>query len=253
MWWLVVLAAIGGIIATLSRNGFTIPAIMILLPILYTLFNTVYSNFRGIRIFFRKSLNWLNISTFDIEFQSTFKLTPDSKIKNINKDYSIIEDLIYSLLKLDGYNESPNKLVDVSLDRVSGVRFFIRPHKIYFSIDQSDDGGITTLNIKAEARLKFKNGEKLLNDFLLGIYEKIEDLGLSKDKYIVKMSKNTKNKNFMKLHFIKELTSNEINSFSIHAKPKNLNIVITQEKIKVTATQKHDLIQGIRYSIELIN
>lgn len=198
-------------------------------------------------------MNWINISTFDVEFQSTFKFKNDSEIKDINKDYKLIEELIYKVLKKEGYTENKSKLIDISLDRVSGVKFFIKPHKIYLSIDQSNDGGEAKLLLNVDARLKYRNGEKILNDFLLGIYEKIEDLNFSKDKYIVKMSKNTKKADFMKNHFVKELTPKEVSNFSIIVKEKNLNITISQERVTVVTNQKHDLIQGIRYSIELIN
>lgn len=253
MWLLVIAASIGGILAIILKNGFTVITLMISLPVLYTLFNTIYSNSRKVRIKIRKFMNWINISTFDVEFQSTFKFKNDSEIKDINKDYKLIEELIYKVLKKEGYTENKSKLIDISLDRVSGVKFFIKPHKIYLSIDQSNDGGEAKLLLNVDARLKYRNGEKILNDFLLGIYEKIEDLNFSKDKYIVKMSKNTKKADFMKNHFVKELTPKEVSNFSIIVKEKNLNITISQERVTVVTNQKHDLIQGIRYSIELIN
>lgn len=253
MWLWVLLGAIGAIVATYTRFGFNTASVLISLPIFFTAFNTLFSNVRSVRIYWRKALNILSLSSFDMQFKAVFKVQDDSKIKNINQDYLLVQDAIYSVIKSEGIEGNKNSLVEPSFDRVSGVKFFVHPHKLYMSLDQSDDSGETNLSISTSGRLKYRNGEKVLNDFLIGLYENMESLGLKPNKYTLKLSKNSKQKNFMSKHFIKELKPNEIKSFNIVVNYSNLNISANQKEIVIVTRKKVNLIKGIKYSLEMIN
>ncbi|ADC49344.1 hypothetical protein BpOF4_06420 [Alkalihalophilus pseudofirmus OF4] len=254
MWWLVFFSAIGAIIATFTRFGFNVVAILITLPIIYTAFNTLYSNVRKVRILLRKTINVLSLSTFDMQFRAVFNIEEHkSKVKNINNDYLLIQDVIYDVLKNEGFSGKKNELIEPSLDRVSGVKFYIHPYKIYMSLDQSDNFGEQTLTLTATGRLKFRNGEAILNDFLINLYEGIENLGMPQNKYILKLSKNSKTDNFMTKHFIKELEPKEVKDFNILMNQSNMNITANHQEITIVTKQKINLIKGIKYSLELIN
>ncbi|WP_038220975.1 hypothetical protein, partial [Virgibacillus alimentarius] len=238
MWWLLFLSAVAAIIATFTRFGFSIIAVLIALPIIYTAFNTLFVNVRKIRILFRKAINILNLSTFDMQFRSVFNIENKSKIQNINKDYLIIQDIIYDILLKEGFSGKKNELIEPSLDRISGVKFYIHPYKIYMSIDQSDNFGEQSLTLTANGRLKYRNGEEVLNDFLINVYEGIEQLGLNQNKYILKLSKNTNIDGFMINHFIKELKTSEVESFNIKINHANINIAANHNEVTIVTKQK---------------
>lgn len=121
------------------------------------------------------------------------------------------------------------------------------------AIDQVDNAGERILTVSADARLRYRNGEKIISDFLINLYEGIEGLGLKQNKYTLKLSRNSKSKNFMTKHFIKELQPTEVATFNIKVNYSNINITANQNEVTIVTKQKVNLLKGIKYSLEIIN
>lgn len=255
MWYLMSISLLVSVVLQFYKTGFNVATIVIIIPTFVSLVKILYENSRKIRILFRKAKNGLNLSTFDIDFTAVFDIVENSSISNVDKDYLVIQTILYDLLKDKGYKGSKNELVEVSFDRVSGVKMYVRPHKIYFSFINTDNFGQKNLTIKSSAVLKYRNGEEIIRNFLIAFYRQLNDkLLLKENKYSMKISKNTKTGNFMSKHFIKELPPQEIDNFNIKVKKSNgVHITVNQKEIILVTHEKANLIDSVKYCVELIN
>lgn len=253
MWIIVLIGFLSAIIAQFHNLGFTYTTLLIVLPSVAAMLKIVYDNSAKFRHVYRTVLNTLNFNTFDMEFSAVFKLTEMSESFNVNKDYEKIQQIFHKILNQNGFKEKRNELIDLSFDKISGIKLYIHPYKMYFSIDQTDNFGENNLNLKASGRLKYKNGEKTIENFNVKLYAHLmEELKLDEIKYILKLEKNTKKKDFMKRHFIKEVDSDEIQSFQIKIDDPNVNLTVNNRELVLVASEKSYLINSIKNTVKLI-
>ncbi|KFI02028.1 hypothetical protein JN25_16500 [Bacillus sp. BSC154] len=131
---------------------------------------------------------------------------------------------------------------------------YIKPYKIYFSIIQTDNFGQMNLNVSASATLKYKNGQEIIEDFIVQFYQRIcDDLGVEENKYTMKVAKNTKKVDFMKKHFIKEVKPSDILSFNIKIKSNpGVHLSAHEKNIVLVTNQRTSLIKALDKVIKLI-
>jgi hypothetical protein len=254
MWILAIVGIIGSISVTIIRFGWNWATLLILVPLVSTLLTMIYTHSSQFRKWIRSVKNFLNLGTFDMVFDSNFKFTEETKLVNVNKDAEKLQDLFHKCLEREGFKGNKNELVNLSFARVSGIKLYVKPHKIYFELDQSDNGGISSLYVKATGRLKYKNAEDVLERYLISIYSNLcSELKLDESKYVLKLVKNTKKKDFMKKQFVKEIKADDISSFQIRIKKPDSIITATEENIQLVTKEKAYLISSIKTILKLIN
>lgn len=255
MWIFMLISLITSCVVQFISTGFTTATILIIIPTIVTLIKVLYENLDKFRVFYRRTINILNLSTFDIDFTAVFKIVNESKINNINKDYLKIQSIIYELLSTSGFKGSKNELIEISFDRISGVKMYVRPYKIYLSLSQTDNMGEINLTIRASAALKYRNANEIIENFLVSFYRHLCEKELVNEiKYIVKINKNTKKGNFMANHFIKEIKPDDIKNFEVNMKHnKNGILNINNKCINFITSERSDLINSIKKAVELIN
>lgn len=251
MWLVMLISLLVSVVFQVYKFGFNAATMIIIVPTVVSLIKVIFENSQKVRVFYRNAINKMNLSSFDIDFQSVFVITDTSNVKNINKDYLEIQTILYNILKNNGYDGGKNELVEPSMARVSGVKMYLRPHKMYMSFIQDEK----YLTIRTSATLKFKNGNEIIERLLIEFYRELtNNLHMKENKYIMKVSKNTQKENFMEKHFIKELTPKQIKGFEISVDHKSrFNLKVNNKEIVLVTKERADLVNAIKYSVELIN
>ncbi|MED1121287.1 hypothetical protein [Bacillus atrophaeus] len=254
MWVLMLLSLLATMFFQFHNKGFNWATGLIILPTFVALIKIIYEKFKKFRVAFRWVKNYFNFDNFDIDFQAVFNIVENSTLQKIKDDYTKVQTIFYDLLKNKGHTGRKNDLVEVSFDKFNNVKMYIKPYKIYFSIIQTDNFGQVNLNVNASATLKYKNGQEIIEEFIVQFYQKIcDDLGVQENKYTMKVAKNTKKVDFMKKHFIKELNPSDILSFNIKIKSNpDVQLSVHEKDIVLVTSQRASLIKALNNVIKLI-
>ncbi|QAW34128.1 hypothetical protein ETK61_15480 [Bacillus subtilis] len=254
MWVLMLLSLLATMLFQFYTKGFNWATGIIILPTLAALLKTIYDKSQKFRVGFRWVKNHFNFDNFDIDFQAVFNIVENSTLQKIKDDYTEVQTIFYDLLKNKGHTGRKNELVEVSFDKFNNVKMYIKPYKIYFSIIQTDNFGQMNLNVSASATLKYKNGQEIIEDFIVHFYQRIcDDLGVEENKYTMKVAKNTKKVDFMKKHFIKEVKPSDILSFNIKIKSNpGVQLSAHEKNIVLVTNQRTSLIKALDKVIKLI-
>ncbi|KKB72472.1 hypothetical protein [Bacillus sp. TH008] len=254
MWWMLLVSLIATMIYQIIDKGFNTLTALILLPTVTTFLRIIYDNSANIRNYLRTLKKLINYDNFDIVFQSVFNIEENSKLKDVKADHLMIQSILYELLTEQGFSGRKNDLIEVSFDKFNGVKFYVKPYKIYFSFSQTDNLGQINLYLEASGTLKFKNGEEIIDQFIVRFYEELcNAFELKENKYTIKVSKNTKKEDFMKSRFIKELKASNIKSFEIKIKgePKEF-LSVNQEQVEFVTERRASLNAALEKIIKLI-
>ncbi|ARD55601.1 hypothetical protein M5E03_03145 [Bacillus safensis] len=254
MWILMLLSLFATIIYQISTKGFNGVTTIIIFPTIVSIIKISYDYSSHFRVGFRRIKNFFNFDNYDIDFTAVFNVTDHSSLQRIKDDYTKVQTILYDLLKNKGHSGRKNELVEVSFDKFNNVKIYIKPYKIYFSIIQTDNFGQVNLNVNASATLKYKNGQEIIEDFIVRFYQMMcDNLGLEENKYTMKVAKNTKKVDFMKKHFIKEIKPSDILSFELNiiSKP-GVKLSVNEKNIVLVTSQRTSLINALNNVIKLI-
>ncbi|MFP7313738.1 hypothetical protein [Bacillus safensis] len=254
MWFFMLLSLIATMIYQFSTKGFNGATATILLPTVVSLIKVLYDKSSNFRVCFRWIKNHFNIDNYDIDLTAVFNINDDSTVKSLKADYTQIQTLLYDILKSRGISGAKNHLIEVSFNNFNDVIMYVKPYKIYFSFKETDNGGQVNLTVGASATLKYKNGQEIIEEFIVRIFKKMNNnLCLKENKYTMKVAKNTKKTDFLKKHFIKELNSSDIDSFKIVVKTSpGVHLTVGDEKIVMVTSQISNLVKALDKVIKLI-